>query len=395
MFCSDCSIKEKHLGFFVPKRFCKDCYSEYLLGHKRQNPKTKKNKSDPLENIKAEGIQNIESIASAAGIPEKEIRDNKDSIVGVFSFMLDGIKSLPSDSGFQEAMMQRVQLIQENPEDKYRVVRKIGEGASGSVYLAEHKLTLEAFALKKIHPKNERKRNQIINEIALTMLSDNPNIITYYESYEYSGCLWLIVELMKGSLTDLIVDKPGQIPEHLIAYLFREILKGLLCLHGHHRIHRDVKSDNVLINLQGEVKLGDFGYAAQLTTEKDKRKTIVGTPSWMAPELILGQDYDEEVDLWSLGIVGLELAEGEPPYMRENPMKALYLISNRPPPELKNKARWSPEFCSFVQSCLVKEPERRPSALQLLGDPFILSTPPRAKSLFAKFVQDWLESKSR
>lgn len=126
------------------------------------------------------------------------------------------------------------------------------------------------------------------------------------------------------------------VPEHLISYIFREVLKGLASLHRQHRIHRDIKSDNILIATDGKVKLSDFGYAAQLTSEKDKRNTLVGTPCWMAPELIAGNLYDTKVDVWSLGIVALEMADGDPPFIKENPLKVLFMISSASPPRLKN-----------------------------------------------------------
>jgi len=131
------------------------------------------------------------------------------------------------------------------------------------------------------------------------------------------------------------MDRWGMIPEHLMAYIFREVLTGLANLHHDHRIHRDIKSDNILISWDGKVKLSDFGYAAQLTTEEDKRTTVVGTPCWMAPELIIGSRYDTKVDIWSLGIVALEVAERDPPFLKENPLRALYMISNAPSPALK------------------------------------------------------------
>lgn len=155
----------------------------------------------------------------------------------------------------------------------------LGEGGSGCVFHVENRQNQQGFALKRIKPKNKNEREQILNEIALTIMSANPNVIAYYESYEYNNHLWIVVELMKGSLTDLIMDRAGDISEQLMAFIFREILRGLLFLHRQHRIHRDIKSDNILIALDGSVKVGDFGYAAQLTTEKNKRTTVVGTPS--------------------------------------------------------------------------------------------------------------------
>jgi serine/threonine protein kinase len=200
---------------------------------------------------------------------------------------------------------------------------------------------------------------------------------------------------MTGNLTDIVLERPGVIPEKQIAYVAREILKGLRVLHAHSRIHRDLKSDNVLISLEGDVKLGDFGYAAQLTQEDKARQTVVGTPSWMAPELVGGNDYDVKVDVWSLGIVMLELADGEPPYLRENPMKALFNIVTKPPPEIQNKRKWSNEMRDFVRQCLIKEPENRPGVADLLLHPFLDQVGETARDQFADYVQDFFSSRKK
>ena len=151
----------------------------------------------------------------------------------------------------------------------------------------------------------------------------------------------------------------------------------------------------MLLSLDGNVKLGDFGYAAQLTAEQDKRTTVVGTPSWMAPELVVGAKYDGKVDIWSLGIVTLEMAEGEPPNLRENPMKALYLTATGPPPSLTEKHKWSQEFNRFVERCLTKDPEMRPNAEQLLNDPFIALVPEDGKIQFGIYLNNWVNRKKR
>ena len=147
------------------------------------------------------------------------------------------------------------------------------------------------------------------------------------------------------------------------------------------------------MNIEGDVKLGDFGYAAQLTKDMDVRRTVVGTPSWMAPELISGRPYDTKVDLWSLGIVLLELAEGEPPYLKENPMKALYLIASQPPPEFSEPSKWSEEMNDFIRRCLVKNPEERADCDELLAHPFMTPTESNSKIAFSSFLQDWVQSR--
>ena len=302
------------------------------------------------------------------------------------------VRPLPSREDFQK-LTDQVTIIEDNPENYYNLIRIIGEGGSGSVFLVSSKQNSSNFALKRIELKSNQIRMQILNEISLTMFSKNPNVVNYYESYSFNNYLWIVVELMSGNLTDLIMDKSGQIPEPLMAYVLKEILKGLMSLHAQHRIHRDIKSDNVLVSLDGDIKLSDFGYSAQLTTEQINRNTVVGTPCWMAPELILGNGYDMKVDIWSLGIVAIEIADGEPPYLRENPMKALYLIVNSAAPSLSKKSKWSQDFLSFIDSCLIKDVKLRPTAEALLSHPFILNSPQDGKSLFRDFLLAWKEKK--
>lgn len=294
-----------------------------------------------------------------------------------------------------EEKKRAIRITEGNPEEQYELLRKIGEGGSGSVFLAKKRTNGEHFALKRIILKTKIQLDQIINEISMTVMSQNPNVVSYYESFKYNSCLWIIVELMKGNLTDLIMDKAGIIPENLMAYIAKEILTGLSHMHHQFRIHRDIKSDNILISLDGSVKLGDFGYAAQLTTEQDKRTTVVGTPSWMAPELVVGSQYDGKIDIWSMGIVLLEMAEGEPPNLRENPMKALYMTANGPPPSLNDKTKWSLEFNRFVTRCLTKDPRSRPDADTLLGDPFIAMAPSDGKLQFSIYIDNWIKRKKR
>mmetsp|Transcript_6895 Transcript_6895/g.29121 ORF Transcript_6895/g.29121 Transcript_6895/m.29121 type:complete len:178 (+) Transcript_6895:3-536(+) len=156
----------------------------------------------------------------------------------------------------------------------------------------------------------------------------------------------------------------------------QDTLEALAQIHSLRQIHRDIKSDNVLISSDGVVKLADFGFAAQLTQDKAKRNTMVGTPYWMAPELVRGEHYDEKVDIWSLGIMVMELAEGDPPYIELPTLRALFFINTKGAPPLKEPAKWSREFQSFVEACLQRDSRARPSAAQLLGHPFLANSCP-------------------
>jgi len=171
-------------------------------------------------------------------------------------------------------------------------------------------------------------------------------------------------------LSDILHDYHGRMKEEHIAGICRETLKGLSSIHSMHKIHRDIKSDNILVGPNGKVKIVDLGYAAQLTTVRPKRQTLVGTPYWMAPELIRGHEYDTKVDLWSLGIMIMEMTEGEPPYMEYPPLRALFLITTKGVPSLK-EAEWSQELRHFLSLSLQKDPKDRPTAADLLKHPFL------------------------
>jgi len=218
----------------------------------------------------------------------------------------------------------------------------------------------------------------LVTEISIMKTSRHEAIIEYIDSFAVDGQLWVVMEFMDGGcLTDILEEYESvQLTELQIAYICKQTLSGLEYIHSLSRIHRDIKSDNILLNTNGAIKIADFGYAAQLTSEKLKRTTIVGTPYWMAPELIRGQEYNFKVDIWSLGIMVMEMAEGEPPYMEYPPLRALFLITTKGIPPLKNPESWSPDFRKFVALCLEIENDKRLDASQLLKHPFLDRTAP-------------------
>lgn len=340
--------------------------------------------------------QGWETVATSFNIPHEEASQHPEAIKSVATFLLhDGLAPMPSQvdvrfTQFEHHVRSEINFLEANPNDYYRIIKQIGEGASGSVHIATKVTTEEYFALKRVKPKSNKETDNLLNEIALMQASNHGNLLRYFECYKHEGYYWLVVELMRCNLTDMVLERAGYIPEKIMAYICAETLKGLHFLHLQHRIHRDIKSDNVLVSLEGDVKIGDFGYAAQLTTDRNMRNTVVGTPSWMAPELVTGTKYDCKVDIWSLGILAIELAEGEPPYLRETPMKALFYIATRPSPTLKDRRRWSEEFTSFIAACLQKNPKQRPTALELLEHPFISGlVEETCKSQFAAYLQEW------
>lgn len=261
-----------------------------------------------------------------------------------------------------------------NPRDVFSNIKQIGQGASGSVYVAAKK-SGEKVALKKVKPENKTESDALEMEIRMMCCTRHPNLIKCHETYNFGGYMWISMEYMDGGcLTDVLENyqaKRTTMSEGEIAFVLREVLKGLMFMHGMKRLHRDIKSDNVLITGKGNIKLADFGFCAELTEERKKRTTCVGTPYWMAPELIRQSEYDYKVDLWSVGILAIECAEWEPPHMDEKPLRAMFLITTQPPPKLKAPQQWSPEFHDFISCCLVLNPARRASASQLLSHPFL------------------------
>ena len=194
---------------------------------------------------------------------------------------------------------------------------------------------------------------------------------------------------MNYSLSSLVHDKHGMMTEKLMAYICREVLQALSVLHRNNRIHRDIKSDNVLISGNGDVKISDFGISVQITCDENQKTSIEGTPCWMAPELIHGHFYDNKADIWSVGILAIELAEEDPPYIHEDKYLAMQHIANGPSPTLKQPGKWSKYFIDFIRRCVQKIPDERPTAQELLNHTFISRVGPTGKELFAEFVEKW------
>jgi len=257
--------------------------------------------------------------------------------------------------------------------DLYVDFVKIGEGAAGEVFLATSTKSGEKVAVKQMSINNENMK-LLITEISIMKTSIHGNIVLFHDAFVVDNTkLWVVMELMDGGcLTDVLEQFDAvKLSEPQIAHVCQSTLKGLSDIHRSHRIHRDIKSDNILLNRRGEIKIADFGYAAQLTQEQQKRRTVVGTPYWMAPELIRGQDYHFKVDVWSLGIMLIEMMEGEPPYMEFPPLRALFLITTKGLPAVQNPDFWSADLLDFLSKCVEKDVSLRPEADELLAHPFM------------------------
>ncbi|KIJ55814.1 hypothetical protein M422DRAFT_152337 [Sphaerobolus stellatus SS14] len=280
-----------------------------------------------------------------------------------------------------------------DPTKLYRSLVKIGQGASGGVYTAYQVGTNLSVAIKQMDLEKQPKKDLIINEILVMRSSRHPNIVNYIDSFLYKNDLWVVMEYMEGgSLTDVVTA--NLMTEGQIAAVSRETAQGLQHLHQHGVIHRDIKSDNVLLSLQGDVKLTDFGFCAQISDSQAKRTTMVGTPYWMAPEVVTRKEYGPKVDIWSLGIMAIEMVEGEPPYLNQNPLKALYLIATNGTPTIANPEALSPTFRDYLAQCLEVDAEKRPDAELVLQHPFFkMSEPLRTLTPLIKAARDLAKSK--
>ncbi|KAM9436856.1 TRAF2 and NCK interacting kinase b isoform 4-T4 [Clarias gariepinus] len=274
-----------------------------------------------------------------------------------------------------------------DPAGIFELVELVGNGTYGQVYKGRHVKTGQLAAIKVMDVTGDEEEEIKAEINMLKKYSHHRNIATYYGAFVKKNPpgvddqLWLVMEFCgAGSVTDLIKNTKGNsLKEEWTAYICREILRGLTHLHQHKVIHRDIKGQNVLLTENAEVKLVDFGVSAQLDRTVGRRNTFIGTPYWMAPEVIACDEnpdatYDFKSDLWSLGITAIEMAEGAPPLCDMHPMRALFLIPRNPAPRLKSK-KWTKKFQSFIDSCLVKNHTQRPSTEQLLKHPFIRDLP--------------------
>ncbi|KAM0463743.1 hypothetical protein ACHAO4_000466 [Trichoderma viride] len=278
-------------------------------------------------------------------------------------------------------------VSKEDPNLSYSKQKKIGQGASGSVYVAKIKDTAVGIArdflrqqgpraqvaIKQMDLAHQPRKELIVNEIMVMKDNRHKNIVNFLDAFLRNNYaeLWVVMEFMEGgALTDVIDNNPS-ITEEQISTICHETCAGLAHLHAQSIIHRDIKSDNVLLDARGNVKITDFGFCAKLTEAKSKRATMVGTPYWMAPEVVKQKEYGPKVDIWSLGIMAIEMIESEPPYLNEEPLKALYLIATNGTPRLKKPEKLSKELKAFLSVCLCVDVKSRASADELLAHDFL------------------------
>ncbi|OWZ58484.1 protein-serine/threonine kinase [Cryptococcus neoformans 125.91] len=276
----------------------------------------------------------------------------------------------------------------QDPTFLYSKIKKVGQGASGLVFVAKTVSSGRKVAIKQMDLSQQPRKELIVNEIIVMKESQHANIVNFLDAFLLKGSeLWVVMEFMEGgALTDVIEN--NKLTEDQIAAICLETCRGLQHLHSRSIIHRDIKSDNLLMNSHGEVKITDFGFCAKLTDQKSKRATMVGTPYWMAPEVVKQKEYGAKVDIWSLGIMTIEMIESEPPYLDEEPLKALYLIATNGTPTLKSPDTLSQNLKHFLSVCLCVDVAFRATSTELLKHEFLqIACPVKQLAQLLKFKQ--------
>lgn len=292
-----------------------------------------------------------------------------------------------------------------DPLDEYELYGALGEGSYGAVWKGKKKTSGEMVAIKII-PFDNGDDSDLKREIHILEQARDDFVIGYHNSYEKEQNVWIVMELAEaGSVNDVMQICDVALEEGLIKILIASCLLGLEFLHtSKHMIHRDIKAGNILLTRSGQAKLADFGVSATLNSQYSKRNTVIGTPFWMAPEVIQETQYDYKADIWSLGITLIELADREPPFANIHPMRAIFMIPSRPPPTLHNANEWSKDMVHFLSRALVKNPTERATARELMDHPFVsaqvraldTASPQRGvsldlKELFDSCIQEIIE----
>ncbi|ESO06666.1 hypothetical protein HELRODRAFT_94192 [Helobdella robusta] len=263
-----------------------------------------------------------------------------------------------------------------DPRKLFTELVKIGEGSTGIVYTALDR-NRKKVAVKRMDLRKQQRKELLFNEVLIMRDYHHPNIVNMYSSYLVGDELWVVMEYLEGgALTDIVSSSHSKMDEQQIATVCKSVLLGLAYLHENNIIHRDIKSDSILLSREGIVKLSDFGFCAQVSRDIPKRKSLVGTPYWMAPEVIARLPYNQPADIWSLGIMLIEMIDGEPPYFNEPPLQAMRKVRDLAPPKSKNNHRISQRLQSFIERMLIRDETKRATAYELLQHPFLKQTGP-------------------
>ncbi|KAH7042852.1 kinase-like domain-containing protein [Linnemannia elongata] len=366
------------------------CISPHLVPTTRHQPML--NPNLPSEEHKIGWPYNVQhkahvdvdiSQSGKVGLKENAQETEETNAVAESSPVQDWTAEDKEDISFIEEYGLQSLLSRPRPKDPYQLygeIVKIAEGESGFLFSATETSSGQLVAIKMVAKTVTAKMKTIRNELELMKASHHDNIVAFVDCHLSSTELWMVMERMDISLADVIAINPyrgqrhpdqGLLQECHMARVAKDILEAISYLHEENRIHRDIRSDNILLDSQGRVKLADFGHSVQLTKEQPRRNSVVGTPYWMAPEVIQGWNYGTRVDVWSLGIVMREMIEGEPPYLHEPPLRAMFLIASGALPAIKHQGLASKRCQSFVEVCTSGEGEDRPSASELLSHPFL------------------------
>ncbi|KAK0398174.1 hypothetical protein QR680_002459 [Steinernema hermaphroditum] len=332
---------------------------------------------DSVESESSSKISSVEEETSTS-TTNYYINSNKENVAVVHNektckVTVRHLTHKSSDREVLEAL--RTVVTPGNPYEKYRLIHRVGVGASGTVYAAKCRHTGRTVAVKRIAFKSQHKKDMLVTEIKVMKQFRHHALVNFIEAFLVDeNDLWVVMDYLEGgNLTDVVVKTI--LDEGQIAAVLKECLLALNFLHCHGIIHRDIKSDNVLLGMDGSVKLTDFGFCAEIEHGAN-RATMVGTPYWMAPEIANKRRYNYKVDIWSLGIMALEMVDGEPPYLQETPIKAIHLIAQIGKPEVKRRSQMSPEFVHFLDRCLCVRPDLRADTEELLAHPFIAQARP-------------------
>ncbi|GEQ67361.1 hypothetical protein JCM33374_g1025 [Metschnikowia sp. JCM 33374] len=262
------------------------------------------------------------------------------------------------------------------PQEDYHVDCLLGKGSFGEVYKSKHLKTGQTFALKIIDLEEASDVRDLIKEIHFLSRVRSPYLTRYYETFLQETKMWIVLEYCGGGSCSDLLKCFGKLKEATACFILRDVLRGLEYLHGQRKVHRDIKSANILLTEDGKVKLADFGVSGEMSLTRTRRNTLVGTPYWMAPEVIShsAKGYDTKADIWSTGITAIEFVTGHPPLSSVEPMEALFKIPSNKPPELEG-SQFSEDMKDFVRYCLIKSAKQRPSASSLLHHRYISTCP--------------------
>ena len=339
------------------------------------------------------------------GITVDEVKQNPRAVISAIDFTKQWNSNVEESESVIKRELPRARsakslddlINKEHPSKIYKNKLKIGKGAFGEVYCSTDLRDNSLVAIKKMEV-TVKNRKYIINEIINQReSSEHPNIVKLLDTYFADGLLWVVLEYMAGGNLTAICNLYSahgsdqvRLSEPQIGYVLQSVLKALSYLHSFNRIHRDIKTDNILLGAEGQIKLADFGFAIQLNQQLQRRKTVIGTPYWMAPEIIQNKEYGSEVDIWSLGIMLIEMLQGEPPYLKLPQQKALYLIASQGIPPLAKPQKVSENCQHFLSICLNREQVKRAKAIELLQHPFVGSAcgPEGFKPIVEKVMKD-------